>query len=141
VAFQLYIKRTHRELRAQLAKHANSLKAFGISSRQVELLQHFKGAQRTGDLGLKAEEIESLIVSGYLRRDPQRGLTEMRTLEQTIERCLKTALRFDLAGRSNDADRCRGRARRLQNRIDVIGLVVAARGKKLARDIPPIDSD
>ena len=141
VAFRIFIKRSSSKLRTELTNRANQLKAFEISPRQIELLQDFKSAQRTGDLGLEPEEIESLIRSGYLRREPQRGLAERHTLEQTIEQRLKSAIQFDLAGRHTDADRCRAKARKLQTRIDVTTLVVTERGKKVAKGIPPIDSD
>lgn len=141
VAFQIFLKDTQRKLRTQLANHANQLKAFKISPRQLELLQDFKRVQRTGDLGLQAAEIESLIELGYLRRDPKRGAAERHTLEQAIERSLESALRFDSAGRPSDAERSRAKARRLRTRIEVITLALTERGKKVAKEIRSIDFD
>ncbi|MCU1233935.1 MAG: hypothetical protein JWP63_1902, partial [Candidatus Solibacter sp.] len=141
VAFQLFLQDTQRKLRTELTNRANQLKAFALSPRQLELLQDFKRAQLTGDLGLLATEIESLIELGYLLRDPQRGVAEKRTLEQAIERQLESAQKFDLAGRPADAERSRAKARRLRTRIEVITLAITGRGKRVAKEIRSIDFD
>src|ERR1017187_6191266 len=116
LAFRLHIKRTRHRLLSHIVPYTERLQTFGITPRQLDLLSNFGSASRAGDLGLDAQEVEQLILRGYLIRDPQRGVTERIRLEEALAKTLKNAAGFDAAGKADDSARCRAKARRLQNR-------------------------
>ena len=130
--FRLHIKRTRRKLLPQFAENAKRLKDAELSPRQLELLGEFKSAQRSGNLGLRPDEIETLIQLGYLRRDAQRGLTEQRNLDEALEKTLSNLVRFEAVGKTVDAEHCRAKVQRLRNRLNALTLVVTERGKIVA---------
>lgn len=139
LAFRMYVERTRLKLLGHLVGYAQQLKASAISPRQFELLSESRSAQRRGDLGLRADEIEALINLDYLRRDPKRRIADSRNLEEAIGRTLNAAAAFDAAGKTADAERCREKIHKLENRLDALTLVLTERGKAVSKGMPQIN--
>jgi hypothetical protein len=134
--FRPYLESTRRKLLPDMVRYASLLRTAGINPRQLDVLNDFGRAWRGGELGLDPAEIQELIELGYLIRDPQHCAAEKATLDSSVERGLKAALKYEAAGKLDNAAQCRAKVQKLQRRIETRMLMITPAGKAVVRLFP-----